>query len=143
MAQRIQMHEDFGRKHTVKAGSNKSFGITFFVALSLLGLVPLLGGSQPRWWLIGIGVAFLLAALVYPSILTRPNEWWMKFGLLLHRIVSPIIIGFMFYIVLAPMGIALRLLGKDLLSMKFDREASTYWIERTDGPEPETMKNQF
>ncbi len=143
MAAKTQTHEDLGRKHDVQGGSNRSFGITFFVALSLLGLLPLLGGGTPRWWLIGPGVAFLVLAFVYPSILTRPNQLWTKFGLLLHRIISPIIIGFMFYVVLAPIGLIMRLLGKDLLSKKFDPDARTYWISRTDGPAPETMKNQF
>ncbi len=143
MASKLQTHEDLHRQHTVKTGSNRSFGITFFVVLSILGLVPLLSSGEPRIGFIAVGSLFLIAGIFYPKVLERPNQWWAKFGLLLNRLVAPLVLGFLFYIVLTPMGLAMRLLGKDLLSLRFDHEAASYWIKRDDGPAPDTMKNQF
>ena len=87
---------------------------------------------------------FLLVALGFPSILAPLNRLWLRFGLLLHRIVSPLVLGIMFFLVITPMGLLMRAFGKDLLRLKFDRAAASYWIERTPpGPPPESMADQF
>ncbi len=103
--------------------------------------------SEPRhyrlWALIAAGV-FLVPALVFPKVLHPLNKLWMRFGALLQKIVSPIVLGALFFLTVTPMGLLMRLIGKDLLRLKKDPDASSYWIERTPpGPPPDTMRNQF
>ena len=97
-----------------------------------------------RLWALGLSAVFLLLALVAPKILAPANRAWTKFGLLLHKIVSPIALGILFFGVVTPTGFVMRLLGKDLLRQRFDRSAKSYWIARTPpGPDAESLKNQF
>jgi hypothetical protein len=137
-------HESYERQEEVHGSSNRSFGIVFAVVFAVIGLWPLVFGGTARLWSLLAGAAFLVAALAMPLVLAPLNRLWLRFGLLLHRIVSPLTLGIMFYLVITPMGLVMRALGKDLLRLKFDRAASTYWIERTPpGPPPESMKDQF
>ncbi|MCK6431211.1 MAG: SxtJ family membrane protein, partial [Burkholderiaceae bacterium] len=97
-----------------------------------------------RWWSLVIAAAFAAVAFLLPNALTPLNRAWTRFGLLLHKIVSPIVLGFLFYIVVTPLGLLMRLLGKDPLRLRWDRQSSTYWIERKPaGPKPETLSDQF
>jgi len=139
------MHEHTPR-HTdsTPGSSDRSFGFVFTVFFVIVGLLPLLKGGDIRLWALGLSAVFLLLALVAPKILAPANRAWTKFGLLLHRIVSPIALGILFYGVFTPTGFVMRLLGKDLLRQRFDRTATTYWIARTPpGPDAESLKNQF
>ena len=138
-----QFHEDLARGHATKRGSDRSFGLVFFVFFAMLGLWPLWSGGTPRWWSLGVSAAFLALALVRPALLAHLNRLWLRFGLLLHRVTSPIILFLMYVVAIVPMGLILRVLGKDLLRLRGDRTAESYWIERTPGPAPETMRNQF
>jgi hypothetical protein len=124
--------------------SNRKFGLLFAAVFLLLGLVPwLVSGRLTAWPWIASGV-FLLAALAAPKVLAPLNRLWMKFGLLLHHIVSPVVLGLMFFAMIAPMGLAMRLLGKRPIPMGFDRQRDSYWIARTPpGPDPESLRNQF
>jgi hypothetical protein len=137
-------HESYVRNDAVQGSSNRSFGLVFAVVFALIGLVPLVFGGVVRLWAIMLAGAFLLAALAFPRVLAPFNRLWMRFGLLLHRIVSPVVLGIMFFGVITPIGLVMRLLGKDPLRLHLDKAAGSYWIERTPpGPAPETFKDQF
>lgn len=130
-------------KHLAPPGE-RSFGIVFAVVFLLVGSWPMLAGELPRWWALALAGAFLLAGLALPRILRPLNSVWLRFGLLLHRITSPIILAMLFYLTVLPTGLVMRALGKDLLRLRFDRNARSYWIERSPpGPEPESLRNQF
>ncbi len=138
--------EDLSRQHIVEGSSNRSFGVVFAVVFLIIALWPLLGrsGAGPRWWAAALSVAFAVLAFAAPSVLAAPNRWWMALGLLLGRIVSPIVLGLLFYAVFTPMGWALRASGKDPLRLARDRAATSYWIDRKPpGPPPESLSNQF
>ena len=137
-------HESYARDEAVQGSSNRSFGLVFAGVFALIGLLPLIFGGVARLWAIALAVVFLIAALAFPGVLGPLNRLWMRFGLLLHRIVSPIVLGIMFFGVITPMGLLMRLLGKDLLRLRLDKTAGSYWIARTPpGPAPETFKDQF
>lgn len=124
-------------------GSEKSFGIVFAVVFTIIGLWPLLHGESTRLWSITIAAVFLAAAFTKPEVLTPLNKLWFKFGLLLHKIVSPIIMGVVFLLGIVPTGLIRRVLGKD--AMRFKKpEGDTYWIKRDPpGPDAESYKRQF
>ena len=120
--------------------SNKSFGIVFFFVFVLISIYPLINGDSLRIWSLIISLIFLILGIINSKILTPLNKIWFQFGILLGRIVSPIIMGFIFFFVVTPIGFIMRLLGKDLLNLKFNNNKS-YWIENN-GPKSK-MKNQF
>ena len=124
----------------IKIGSNRSFGIVFFVVFLLIALYPLLKDSDLRIWSLLISLIFLALGLLNSNLLTPLNKLWFKFGLFLGKIISPLIMGLIFFAVVTPIGILMRMLGKDLLNLKFNKKKS-YWIEKT-GPKSK-MKNQF
>lgn len=137
-------HESYSREETVKPGSDRSFGLVIAAALALLALIN--GWHDGRWWpwTGGAAVLFFAAAVLAPAILNPLNLAWLAFGLLLHRIVNPLIMVVMFYGTVLPTGLVMRMLGKDLLRLKFDPQADSYWIaRRPPGPAPESMKDQF
>ena len=124
----------------IKVGSNKSFGIVFFVFFLIIGLYPLINEGNIRIWSIVISIIFLLLGLINSQILTPLNILWFKFGMLLGRFVSPIVMGLVFFLVVTPTGLIMKLFNKDLLKLRKNKNSS-YWIKR-----PETkseMKNQF
>ena len=137
--------EDLSRQHAVEGSSNRSFGIVFAVVFLIIAAWPLVFGSGAlRWWAAAVAAVFGVLAFVAPAVLAAPNRAWMKLGLLLGRIVSPIVLGLLFYIVFTPMGWALRAMGKDPMRLRRDASASTYWIERKPpGPPPDSLHNQF
>jgi hypothetical protein len=141
----MSAHEDFSRTDdNPKQSSDRFFGITFFVVFLLIALWPLLSHKPVRPLALGVALAFLAIALAVPAWLGPLNRLWLKFGELLHRITSPIILGVMFFGVITPVGWLMRLAGKDLLSLKFDRSASSYWVRREPpGPEKSSLKQQF
>jgi predicted membrane metal-binding protein len=127
-----------------KPGSDRSFGFVFAAVFTLIALWPTVSGHAPRWIALAIAMAFGLAAIAVPRILHPLNYVWYQFGLSLHKIVSPIVMGGVFFLSVVPMGLAMRLLGKDLLALNRHRELKSYWIARKPpGPEPKTMKRQF
>ncbi|MBT5415894.1 MAG: hypothetical protein HOH66_03470 [Rhodospirillaceae bacterium] len=140
-----EFHEDYGREEEVKGSSDRGFGIVFAVVFALVALWPLTGeNGAVRLWSAAVAIAFLAIAFLRPGLLAPLNRLWTRFGLLLHRIVNPIVMGFLFYLTVTPMALIMRALGKDLLRLKRDPEAKSYWIERTPpGPAPDTMSNQF
>ena len=124
----------------VKISSNRSFGIVFFVVFLLIALYPLAHEGEIRIWSLIISIIFLILGLLNSKILAPVNKIWFKFGLLLGKIVSPLIMGIIFFLVVTPIGFIMRLLGKDVLNLKYNKNKS-YWIEKN-GPKSK-MKNQF
>ena len=124
----------------LKIGSNKSFGIVFFIVFLLVAIYPLINNSEIRIWSLITAVIFLILGLTNSKVLTPLNKLWFKFGLLLGKVVSPLIMGIIFFLVVTPIGLIMRIIGKDLLNLKFNNKKS-YWIEKT-GPKSK-MKNQF
>ncbi len=124
----------------VKIGSNRSFGIVFFIVFLLIALYPLLKGNDLRIWSLIISIIFLILGLINSKLLVPLNRLWFKFGLLLGKFISPLIMGIIFFLVVTPIGIGMRLFKKDLLNLKYNKK-ETYWIEKT-GPKSK-MKNQF
>jgi hypothetical protein len=124
--------------------SDRSFGFVFAAMFTLVGCWPLLHWDAPRWWALGLAVAFALLAAVSPAILRPLNRAWLALGRLLHRVVSPLVMGVIYFLCVTPIGWIMRLLGKDVLSLERRRDATSYWIVRTPAPpEATTMKNQF
>jgi len=137
-------HESLVRDETAKGSSDRTFGLVFTAVFLIIGALPLFKGGAPRLWSFGVALAILIVALAAPRLLAPFNRAWMKFGLLLNAIVSPAVMGLLFYIVFMPVGALMRALGKELLQLRLKREAKSYWIERQPpGPAPDTMKNQF
>ena len=124
----------------VKIGSNRSFGIVFFAVFLIIAIYPLINSGELRLWSLIISIVFLVLGLVNSKILNPLNKFWFKFGIFLGKIISPFVMGIIFFLVVTPIGLLMRLLKKDLLNLKFNNSHS-YWIEKT---EPKSkMKNQF
>ena len=139
-----QLHEDYSRAEPVEVASNRSFGVVFTVVFAIIGLWPIIRGGDPRMWALGVSGVFLLLTLVYPAALAPLNRVWAAFGLLLHKIVSPVVLGFVFFVVVTPTAFLMRVSGKRPLQLKFEPDARTYWVRREQTePATETMKRQF
>jgi hypothetical protein len=130
------------RKVTI--GSDRNFGIIFAAVFCVIALGPLVHGGLIRSWALVISVCFLACAFLIPRWLRPLNLLWFRFGLLLHHVVNPIVMGALYFGAVVPMGMLLHAVGKDLLRLKFDRAAATYWIPR-DPPAPPLggMTKQF
>ena len=124
----------------IKISSNRSFGIVFFVVFLLIAFYPLTNQADIRIWSVIISLIFLSLGLLNSKLLTPLNKIWFKFGIFLGKIVSPLIMGLIFFVVVTPIAFLMRILKKDLLNLKFSKNNS-YWIEKS-GPKSK-MKNQF
>ena len=124
----------------VKLSSNRSFGIVFFVVFLLIALYPLTKNQDIRLWSLFISLIFLFLGLIKSKILSPLNKIWFKFGIFLGKVISPLIMGLIFFSVVTPIGLIMRMLGKDLINLKYNKNKS-YWIEKS-GPKS-NMKNQF
>jgi len=124
----------------IKIGSNRSFGIVFFVVFLLISFYPLINGQEIRLWTLLVSFIFLILGLLNSKLLNPLNKFWFKIGIILGNIVSPLVMGFIFFIVVTPIGVIMRLFGKDMLKLKFNNKNS-YWIEKK-GPKSK-MRNQF
>ena len=137
-------HEDLSRQQHVEGSSDRSFGVVFSAVFLVVACWPLLHRESPRWWALGVAAAFAAIAYLKPELLAGLNRQWIKLGLLLGRIVSPLALGILFYCVMAPIGLVMRLTGKDPLRLRLDPGAASYWIPRKPpGPPPDSMTNQF
>ena len=125
----------------INIGSEKSFGVIFSIIFLIVALYPLADSQGLHLWAVIVSAIFLLLALVVPKSLSLPNKLWFKFGILLGSIVAPIVMVFVYFITVLPTGIIMRLLGKDLLKQKLDKDAKSYWIKRKQPMG--SMKNQF
>ena len=124
----------------IKIASNRSFGIVFFIVFLLIALYPLTYSGEIRVWSAIISFIFLVLGLLSSKILTPLNKLWFKFGIFLGKIISPIIMGIIFFLVVTPTGLIMRLFGKDVLNLKYNNNKS-YWIEKKG--QKSKMKNQF
>ena len=130
-----------GSKTKIKISSNRSFGFVFFVVFLIVALWPLKYGEDFRLWSLSLSIIFLILGVLNSKLLTPLNKLWFKFGIFLGSIVSPVVMGMVYFIVVTPVGIFMRLLGKDLLKTSKAKNASTYWIKRIN--KQSTMKKQF
>ena len=126
--------------NNVKLGSNKSFGIVFFIVFLIIAIYPILSDGNLRLWSLVVSLVFLILGLINSRFLTPLNKLWFKFGIFLGKIISPVIMGIIFFLVVTPIGLLMRLLKKDVLNLSFNDNKS-YWIEKN-GPKSK-MKNQF
>jgi len=126
--------------NSIKISSNRSFGIVFFIVFLLIALYPITNNEDIRIWSLIISVIFIILGLLNSKILTPLNKLWFKLGIFLGKIVSPLIMGVIFFFVVTPIGLIMRMLGKDVLNLKQNKDKS-YWIEKN-GPKSK-MKNQF
>ena len=127
-------------KNKIKIGSNRSFGVVFFIVFFLISIYLFLNNGSVYYWLLFLSLAFLILGLLNSKLLYPFNFIWFKFGILLGRIVSPIIIGIIFFLVVTPTSILLKIFGKDVLKLKYNN-SKTYWLDKN---EPKSkMKNQF
>ena len=124
----------------IKIGSNKSFGIVFFIFFLLISIYPLLDGGVLKVWSLVISIVFLILGILNSKILTPLNNLWFKLGILLGKVVSPLVMAFVFFAVVTPISLIMKVLKKDLLNTKKNKNAS-YWIVKS-GPKSK-MKNQF
>ena len=120
--------------------SNKSFGLVFFIFFLIVSFYPLVNGEEIRKWALVFSIIFLVLGLTNSKILNPLNKLWFNFGIFLGKIMSPVIMGIIFFLVVTPIGLLMRLFGKDILNLKFNNK-TTYWIEKN-GPKSK-MRNQF
>jgi len=128
------------KKNNIKIGTNKSFGIVFFLFFLIVSLFPLFKNENIRVWSLIIAIIFLILGLLNSKLLTPLNKIWFKFGILLGNFVSPIVMSIVFFVIVTPTSIIMRVLGKNLLNLKKGNK-KTYWVERS--KIQSKMKNQF
>ena len=121
--------------------NNKGFGLLFFTVFLLIGLWPLIKGDSPRILFFFIALAFLILGLMNAKILSPLNRLWIKFGELLGKIIAPVVMAFIYFIILTPLSFLIRITGKDLLKVKYSNKVNTYWIKRIKDLGP--MRKQF
>jgi len=125
----------------IEQSSEKSFGIVFSIVFLIVALYPLINSEGLRIWALVASIIFFLLAFLASKVLALPNKLWFKFGLILGSIVAPIVMAVVYFVTVLPTGLIMRLLGKDLLKQKLDKNAKSYWFKRS---EPMgSMKNQF
>jgi len=127
-------------KNQIKISSNRSFGLVFFTVFLIISIYPILNSGDLRIWSSIVSLVFLILGIMNSKILTPLNKIWFRFGILLGKIVSPIVMGIVYFVVVFPTSLIMRSLGKDLLRLKKNREKS-YWVESTSSKS--SMKNQF
>ncbi|MDA7446277.1 SxtJ family membrane protein [Candidatus Pelagibacter ubique] len=128
------------KKNNIKIGTNKSFGIVFFLFFLIVSLFPLFKDGNIRVWSLIIAIIFLILGLLNSKFLTPLNKIWFKFGILLGNFVSPIVMSIVFFVIVTPTSIIMRVLGKNLLNLKKGNK-KTYWVERS--KIQSKMRNQF
>ena len=125
----------------IKINSNRSFGIVFFFVFVIVSLWPLINENSLRVWSIFVAIIFLILGLMNSKLLTPLNILWFKFGKLLGFIIAPIVMGIVFFVVITPTGLIMKIIGKDLLNNKYNNKIKSYWINRS--KTKSTMKQQF
>ena len=137
-------HESFSRDEKIVAGSDRSVGLVMAGAFAVVSALNGWHAGRIWPWTTALAAIYMIAALLRPAVLNPLNRIWLKFGLLLHMIVNPVIMALLFYGTVLPTGLVLRAMGKDLLRPKREPDAASYWIVRSPaGPAPDTMKDQF
>ena len=138
------LHENLEARHQPGGSTDRGFGLVMAAFFAVVALLPLRAGRPVRLWALGAAACLLTLALVKPALLHLPNLMWRRLGLLLGKVVNPIVLSLMFFLVFTPAALCLRLAGKDLLRLKKPKGRQSYWIPRDPpGPEPESMRLQF
>lgn len=141
------LHESYEHKSELKSGSNRGFGLTVGGILAAIAAYRVYAASDFDWvsiLLLAVGCPLVLLGLALPDVLAPLNRAWTKLGLILFKVVNPLVMGLIFVTTVLPIGVAIRLAGKDPLRLKMAPEAGSYWIERLPpGPAPDSMKQQF
>ena len=138
------LHELLERHETVIGPSDRNFGVTFAVVFTAIGLLSLWKQNYFASYWLGAALAFGGLAVLYPMVLRPLNRVWLLIGLTLHQVITPVIMGLIFFVVITPFGLIMRAMGKDPLRLKRNEAVRSYWILRQPpGPAPETLKNQF
>lgn len=142
MGKQLSFHESFDREEEIAGSSDRSFGLVFAGFCGIVSAIKWwFGIAGFQWWLLA-AVAFLAFAFIYPRALGPLNKLWMKFGLVLYRIINPVILALMFFVCIMPIGLLMRACGKDPLRKR--AHGDTFWVARSPpGPAPESMKHQF
>lgn len=130
-------------RQKVVRGSDRSFGLALAAVFTFIGCIPLLRGHPLRLWALELAILLFGTALLFPRLLTPFNRAWFRFGLLLHAVVTPVMMAFIFYGAVVPMAVVLRARGRDLLRLKPRKTTETYWIARPPGPARGSMSKQF
>jgi len=139
-----RMHEDLVRKQEVAGSSDRSFGLTMATVAAVIGVWPLIHGGAPRWWLVVGAIVLLIVAVASASLLAPANRAWSRLGQLLGRIVSPVALAILFYLVFTPIAVCLRMTNRADMRRPFDPSSRSYWVERDPpGPLPNSLTNQF
>ena len=128
------------KNNDIKIGSNKSFGVVFFIVFLIIALWPVLKQNEIRIWSLIISFIFFVLGLINSKLLTPLNKLWFKFGILLGNIISPIVMGIVFFLVVTPTGLVMRIFRKDILKLKKNSN-DTYWINKDNTNS--SMRNQF
>ena len=138
------LHEDLAREDDIVGPSDRGFGLTLAAVCGVVGVVRLvLGHSYAGWWL-AAAAALLALAFAWPAALAPLNRLWLRLGLVLYKVMNPLVMGLVFFTTVVPIGLALRAFGKDPLRLRREPAATSYWIRREPpGPDPDTMKHQF
>ena len=118
------------QKSKIEVSSNRSFGLVFFVVFLIIGLWPLLDGGQFKIWSLFFYLFFLVLGLLNSKLLTPLNLLWTKFGILLGNVFAPIVMSFIFFLVVTPIGLLMRIMGRDLLRTKYNKSEKSYWVKR-------------
>lgn len=144
MKRDLNFPEHLGHSERLRGSSDRVFGFVFAVFWSVMAIAPLRKGGSIRVWAGVFAAAFLVTGLIRPTLLGPLNQQWQGFGRLLQRITNPIIMAILFFSTITPFGLIMRLLNRDVLRLKWDRGAASYWIpRRPPGPPPGSMKDQF
>ena len=132
---------EISRHVSTEQSSEKSFGVVFSIVFLIVALYPLVNSEGLRMWALVVSIIFFLLAFIAPQVLSLPNKLWFKFGFLIGSFVAPIVTAFVYFVTVVPTGFIMRLLGKDLLKQKLDKNAKSYWFKRSE--KMGSMKNQF
>jgi hypothetical protein len=140
----VSTHEDLARSIEIKGSSDRAFGLTFAFVSTIVALWPLVDQNPVRLWALAMAVGWFVVAMARPSLLRRLNAGWMRLGMRLAQVTTPILMGALFFVVITPMALVRRAFGANAMRLGFDREAQSYWIEREPkGPSPESMSRQY
>ena len=124
----------------IKINSNRSFGVVFFIVFLFIGIYPLSNEGEIKIWSLAISIIFLILGLINSKILSPLNKLWFKFGIILGKLISPLVMGIVFFLIVTPIGLFMRVIGKDVLNLKYN-DKETYWINKQG--KKSKMKNQF
>ncbi len=144
MQSNTTLHEKLHRVETTKIGPDRIFGLLFSFIFSIIGIFPLWSGGAVLIWALAVALGIAFIAMIAPRLLHPLNIVWCRFGHLLHMVITPLIMGVIFFLVFTPLSLVFRVFGRDALSCELDPDAATYWVERPPSePAPDSMRNQF